>query len=115
MVRRYVAAALGEGIAAGDEDVARAALRTIDPVARGFAKRRLEGALIDAALACDAAQVTSPAPDHVMRVAALAVAGRDPGDVRDVDAVTAAYRPWGAARSRGSRSTPSSRHCRSPR
>jgi hypothetical protein len=50
MVRRHVLAALASGIAAGDEDAARAAIGRIDPVLRGVARRRLERALIDAAL-----------------------------------------------------------------
>lgn len=76
MVRRYVLAALAQGIAAGDEDVARRALRKIDAVVRGMARRRLERSLIDAALA--AHQFNSPDYEvsrHIQRVAALQVAG----------------------------------------
>src|SRR5262245_49627160 len=90
MFRRHVAAALGAGIAAEDEDAARAALRRIDPLARGLARRRLERVLIDAALACDAAQLTAPPPVHVMRVAALELAGRSVG-AADPSAVESAY------------------------
>jgi len=72
MGNRHVLAALGAGIAANDDDVARAALRRADPIARGFARRRLEAALIDSALACGPA---AP-PAHVMKLAALRVAGR---------------------------------------
>lgn len=95
LLRRTVLAALEIGIDSRDEDAARKALRKTDPIARGIAKRRLERALIDAALACDAAQVTTPAPEHVMRIAALAVAGRDPGDVRDTAGVMATYQSLG--------------------
>ena len=94
MLRRTVLAALEIGIDSRDEDAARKALRASDPIARGAAKRRLKRALIDAALACDAARVPSPAPEHVMRIAALS-AGRDPGDVRDANGVLATYQSLG--------------------
>lgn len=90
MFRRHVLAALDAGIAAGDDDAARAALRRVDPVARVFARRRFERSLIDAALACDAAGMTTPSSDHVMRLAALAVA-RKPIVAGDVEATKAAY------------------------
>ncbi len=90
MFKRHVLASLATGIPANDEDVARAAIKAIDPVARGFARRKLEAALIDAALACDAAQLPAPAPAHVMRLAALTVAGRD-SNAADPAAVEAAY------------------------
>lgn len=90
MFRRHVLAALDAGIAAGDDDAARAALRRVDPVARVFARRRLERSLIDAALACDAAAMTAPKSDHVMRLAALAIA-RKPIAASDVEATKAAY------------------------
>jgi len=76
MFRRHVLAALDAGILAHDEDAARAALRRIDPIARGFARRRLERSLIDAALACDSVQMQAPSSDHVMRLAALALSKR---------------------------------------
>lgn len=91
MVGRHVLAALSTGVLAHDEDAARAALRKIDPVARGFAKRRLERSLIDAALACDAAGLQAPSNDHVMRLAALTVAGAPVTDVADPAAVETAY------------------------
>ncbi len=90
MVRRHVLAALDAGIAAGDDDAARAALRRVDPVARRFARRTLERSLIDAALACDAASLTAPPSDHVMRLAALALAKRDVS-ADDLEATKAAY------------------------
>jgi hypothetical protein len=82
MFRRHVLAALSTGVASHDEDAARAALRSIDPIGRGLAKRRLERSLIDAALACDTAGLAAPPGDHVMRLAALTVAGTqaDPAD-----------------------------------
>ncbi|NVB80769.1 MAG: hypothetical protein HOV81_20400 [Kofleriaceae bacterium] len=95
MLRRTVLAALEIGVDSRDEDAARNALRKIDPIARGVAKRRLERALIDAALACDTAQVVSPSPEHVMRIAALAVAGKTPGDVGDLAGVMATYQSIG--------------------
>jgi hypothetical protein len=93
MVRRHVLSALSVGVAANDEDVARKALKTIDPVVRGFARRRFERALIDAALACDAAGLPSPSPAHLMRVAALDIASRtsDVTNVADTAAVTSAH------------------------
>lgn len=83
--------ALVEGIAAGDDNAARAALARIDWVLRRPARRRLERALIDAALAVPEA---TDAPDdvrHVLRVAALRVAGRH-CDPADRDEVAALYR-----------------------
>lgn len=85
MIRRHVLAALGAGIEAGDDDVARAALRRVDWAVRKLAKRRFERAMIDAGLA-----TTEPDPGHVMRVAALALAKRDIA-ANDRDAVAAAY------------------------
>ncbi|HEX5059260.1 MAG TPA: hypothetical protein VFV99_07865 [Kofleriaceae bacterium] len=90
MIRRHVLAALDVGITAHDEDAARVALRRIDPIARGLARRTLERSLIDAALACDAEQITAPPADHVMRLAALGLA-KKPADVRDVAGTAAAY------------------------
>jgi hypothetical protein len=90
MSRRHVLAALDAGIAAGDEDAARAALRRVDPVARTFARRTLERSLIDAALACDAAQLATPPPRHVMQVAALTLAKRGVA-AGDVDGAATAY------------------------
>jgi hypothetical protein len=90
MFKRHVLAALAAGIPANDEDVARSALKRVDPLARGFARRKLETALIDAALACDAAQLRTPAPAHVMRLAALDVAGSR-ADAADEAGVAVAY------------------------
>ncbi|HEY5922865.1 MAG TPA: hypothetical protein VIV11_14400 [Kofleriaceae bacterium] len=90
MFRRHVLAALDAGISARDEDAARTALRRIDPIGRGFARRKLERSLIDAALACDAVQLTAPTNEHVMRVAALSLAKRDVA-AGDVDAAATAY------------------------
>jgi hypothetical protein len=84
VLTRHVLAALAAGITANDDDVARAALDHIDPVARGFARRKLDRALIDAELVAE-----GKPPAHVMRVAALAVAGKSVPV--DADRVEAAY------------------------
>lgn len=84
MLTRHVLAALAAGIAANDDDAARAALARIDPVARGFARRKLGRALIDAELVAEG----KPAA-HIMRVAALSVAGKSVPV--DADRVEAAY------------------------
>ncbi len=75
--------ALAAGIAAGDDDVARAALARIDWILRRRARKRLERLLIDAALA---SPIDEPA--HLMRIAAL---GRHCPDPADRAAVAAAY------------------------
>jgi hypothetical protein len=90
MFRRHVLAALDAGIAARDEDAARSAIRRVELIARGFARRKLEQKLIDAALACDAVQLTAPASEHIMRLAALELAKR-PANAADVSGVEAAY------------------------
>ena len=94
MFRRHVLAALGAGVAANDDDAARAALKRADPVARMFARRKLERSLIDAALACDLAQLPAPPTAHVMRLAALQVAKRD-ASAGDVAGTEAAYAQLG--------------------
>ncbi|MDQ3370801.1 MAG: hypothetical protein M3680_35735, partial [Myxococcota bacterium] len=76
MIRRHVQAALAAGITAGEDDAARAALRSTDWVLRGRAKRRLERSLIDGALATNeyGGFHDAEAARHVMRVAALGLA-----------------------------------------
>ncbi len=105
MIRRHVLAALAAGVEAGDDDVARRRLASVDLVLRGASRRRFERAMIDAALASAAAptegqaalRTARPAADdvaHVQRVAALLVAGV-PGAAangRDPEAILAAYR-----------------------
>ena len=91
MLRRHVAAVLAVGITAEDDDAARAAVKALDPIVRGAARRRFERALVDAALACDVAGLTKPTTTHIMRVAALATAKREVANIADVDAVTEAY------------------------
>jgi len=111
VIRRHVLAALAAGIEAGDEEVARKALRRTDWVVRGLARRRFERALIDAALAVTdvfdadgprptiASDTTSPeAVRHLQRVAALAIAKAPIDEVRDRERVTAAYRALPPAR-----------------
>src|SRR5688572_17825359 len=97
MFRRHVLAALDAGIAARDEDVARTAIRRVEPVARGFARRKLERTLIDAALACDAVQLTAPPSEHVMRLAALQLANH-PANAADLAGVESAYAQLAKAR-----------------
>lgn len=102
MIRRHVLAALAAGIDAGDDDAARAHLRRIDYVIRRAAKRRLESALIDAALATNELDSTNPeSVRHVQRVAALTLAKALPDDVGDRERVAAAYRALPAPKSGG--------------
>src|SRR5437867_891467 len=71
VIRRHVLAAVDAGVAAGDDDVARAALRRVDWILRGQARRWLEQALIDAALATGVLATDAPAAArHVLRAAA---------------------------------------------
>src|SRR3954463_11616964 len=93
MIRRHVLAALAAGVAAGDDDAARAALRKIDPVLRRSAKKRLERALIDAALATNelGGAVDPEAARNGQRGAPLPISRREPDDVCDRDRVAAAY------------------------
>ena len=92
MIRRHVLAALAAGIDAGDDDAARKHLRRVDYVVRSLAKRRLEAALIDAALATNEVDAANPdSVRHVQRVAALAIAKATPDDVSDHARVQAAY------------------------
>jgi hypothetical protein len=99
VIRRHVLAALAAGIRAGDDDVARAALRKIDLVLRGRARRRLEAALIDAALATDDTGATDrETARHVQRVAALAIARAPQVDAMDRAGVAAAYAALPAVR-----------------
>jgi len=95
VIRRHVLAALHAGVAAGDDDAARAALAGTDWILRGPARRRLELALIDASLATG---VLDPAtPDearHRLRAAALIAGGASGGaaaDPADAGAVARAY------------------------
>jgi hypothetical protein len=74
VLRRYVLAALAAGVEAGDDDVARRALADIDWVLRGAARRRLEHALLEAAVATGVtAYEDKEAVRHVLRAAALIV------------------------------------------
>jgi hypothetical protein len=91
VIRRHVLSALAAGVAAGDEDAARARLRRIDWVLRGPARRRLERAVIDAALAVPAAAGDPETIRHILRLAALRLAGRR-ADPDDPDQVASAYR-----------------------
>src|SRR5689334_15641 len=91
MIQRHLLAALARGISADDDLAARDALDHIDPFARGFARRRLGSALVDAELAVTTAGLAQPPRAHVMRLAALAVAGRELPAADDVAAATAAY------------------------
>ncbi|MEO8705382.1 MAG: hypothetical protein ABI867_35390 [Kofleriaceae bacterium] len=91
MVRRHVLAALAQGVAAGDEDAARAAL-TVEWLLRERARRKLESVLLDAALATNELDGMGDRETarHVQRVAALELAGVAV-DVLDRAAVWEAY------------------------
>jgi len=94
VIHRHVLAALATGIEAGNDDAARAAVGRTDWVLRGVARRRLERALIDAALV-SGELVSAADPEamrHIQRVAALDVAGDDKIDASDRLAVAHAYR-----------------------
>lgn len=92
VVRRHVLAAIAKAVDAGDVDVARKALGTIDWVVRGRARRRLEAALIDAALATGVLDPDDPdAARHLLRAAALGVRGRPIAAAADRDAIERAY------------------------
>ncbi|HET7500502.1 MAG TPA: hypothetical protein VFK02_05845 [Kofleriaceae bacterium] len=92
MIRRHVLAAVDAGVVAGDEDAARAALGRIDWVLRGQARRRLEGALIEAALATRVLAADAPATArHVLRAAGLIVRGHREIDLADPDQVARRY------------------------
>jgi hypothetical protein len=77
VVRRQVLAALAEAIEAGNDDAARAAIERTEVLLRGAARRRLERALIDAALVSNEGNTfhDPEAARHVQRVAALELAG----------------------------------------
>lgn len=92
MIRRQVLAALAEGVAAGHDDAARDAVLRTEWLLRGRAKRRLEQALIDAALATNEPNSfhDPDAARHVHRVAALMVSRVDV-DPTDRAAVAAEY------------------------
>lgn len=92
MIRRHVLAAVDAGVAAGDEDAARGALRRVDWILRGRARRRLEHALIDAALATGVLATDAPdAARHVLRAAGLILRGRGELELADPDHVARAY------------------------
>ena len=101
MIRRHVLAALATGVEAGDDDAARAALANADWVLRGSARRRLERALLDAAIVSRAMINASDRDEmrHVQRVAALSLAGHYEVDATQRDAVTDAYAKLPAPRS----------------
>jgi len=93
VIRRHVLAALAAAVATGDDDAARAYLAKIDPILRGRARRRLERALIDAALAANEYNAfhDPEAARHVQRLAALAVAKVPVEQAGDRARVAAAY------------------------
>jgi len=93
VIRRHVLAALVAGVTAGEDDAARAALSRTEWVLRRRAKRRLERALIDAALATnELGSFGDPeAARHVLRVAALEVARVRVEGVTDRARVVASY------------------------
>lgn len=93
VIRRHVLAALATGVEAGNDDAARAALVHADWVLRGPARRRLERALLDAAIVSRAMVSAEDHEEmrHVQRVAALSLAGNYQVDATQRDAVTDAY------------------------
>jgi hypothetical protein len=91
MIRRHVLAALAVGISSNDDFMAGAALDRTDFVLRGAARRRLGRALIEAELAAMEAGLAKPPTAHVMRLAALVVAGRQSPPPADESAVAATY------------------------
>ena len=92
VVRRHVLHAIAAGIEAADEDVARKALARIDWILRGRARRRLEAALLEAALKTNVTDYTDPAAvRHVLRAAALIVRGETKVALADAVRVAAAH------------------------
>ncbi|MBA3463575.1 MAG: hypothetical protein H0T46_26700 [Deltaproteobacteria bacterium] len=92
MVRRHVLAALAAGIEAADDNVARSALARIDWILRGRARRLLERALLEAALATKVTDYTEPAAvRHVLRAAALIIRGVKGVELADDVTVLAAH------------------------
>ena len=91
MLGRYLLAALADGVAAADEDIARRSLSKIDWVLRGRALRRLNQLLIEAALETGVIHHDEAAGRrHVLRAAALMELG-DQVDFRDREAVAELY------------------------
>ena len=92
MVRRHVLSALTAGIEAADDNVARAALGRIDWILRGRARRLLEAALLEAALATGVSDYEDPAAvRHVLRAAALIIRREREIDLSDPVRVAAAH------------------------
>jgi hypothetical protein len=93
VIRRHVLAALAVGVERGGDDAAREALSRADWILRGRARRRLEGVLIEAALATGVHNFDDPdATRYVLQAAALIVQGRSEAELVDRDRVAAAYR-----------------------
>lgn len=91
MIRRHVLAALAIGVEAGDDEAARSALENIEWVLRGLARRRLEKALLDAAVATGISDFgDKEAVRHWLRAAALIVRAEHEAVV-DRARVAAAY------------------------
>ncbi len=97
VVRRHLLAALSAAIEAADDNVARAVLARIDWILRGRARRMLEAALLEAAIATGVSDYTDPAAvRHVLRAAALIVRG-EKGELADAVKVAAAHETHEAA------------------
>lgn len=91
MLGRYLLAALADGVAAADEDIARRSISKIDWVLRGYALRRLNQLLIDAQLETGVIHHDeASARRHVLRAAALMELGEQV-DFRDREAVAELY------------------------
>ncbi len=92
MLGRYLLAALADGVAAADEDIARRSISRIDWVLRGYALRRLNKLLIDAALETGVIHHDEAAERrHILRAAALMEMGETDLDFRDREAVSTTY------------------------
>jgi hypothetical protein len=92
LIRRHVLSALAHALHTGGDDLAaRAALDHSDFVLRGSARRLLARTLLDLELATVDAELPPPRHAHVMRLAALSIAGRELPRVDDGPAVAAAY------------------------
>ncbi|MGE3458369.1 MAG: hypothetical protein AB7O24_24850, partial [Kofleriaceae bacterium] len=92
MIRRHLLAALAVGIEAGNDNAARAALRNIDWVLRGYALYKLERALFAAGAAINTPHPVDPEVSrHLQQIAALEIAGETVPNLADRERVRTAY------------------------
>jgi hypothetical protein len=92
-MKRQVIEALGAGVVAGDDKEAEAALRHVEVVRRGRARKLLRGTLGDAMLASGTAGAGQGEAEqrHLMRVAVLLLRGEREVNLGDAAAVETAY------------------------